>query len=261
MTDEGAPQVTEEPKSEENGQKTGRIEALELDEPVRTKTDPPATLRPDEEMADDLDDDDDLMELLPTSSHRDNPKQKPRFATSCCGSEKVGRMTIFLPRVYYSTGWGIRGPHWFGPPCVFLIIVVSTIHLVNSSWSERPYTAVTCTIFSLVSSYHLFNAAYRDPGLIRAKISDQEAGRDFCWCDFCNNYQPPGGAHCPECNVCISGYDHHCVWMGQCIGRNNFRQFIRFNLAWLGYLGYAVVWVKVVGPLILSHHQHDDTES
>lgn len=258
MTDES---VAEQPKVEDSPydkeEKSGRIiETLEIESPKAA--DPPALLRPtdDEEVGNDLDED--LRELLP--SHRPDPEQKKSQCSLCCSSpcEKVGRMTIFLPRVYYSTGWGIQGPHWFGPPCVFFVIVLATIHLVNVTVVERPYTATICTIFSLICSYHLFNAAYRDPGLIRAKISEEEAGRDYCWCDFCNNYQPPGGAHCSQCNVCIAGYDHHCVWMGLCIGRNNFRQFIRFNLAWLAYLGYAIVWVKVVGPMTLSHRHHND---
>ncbi|GAX13493.1 hypothetical protein FisN_36Lh048 [Fistulifera solaris] len=258
MADEGVSVIE---KGSEKGQgKTERIiETLEIDEPIRTATDVPTLVTNDEEIGNDLDDDD-LKELLPASSHRPEPK-KPRCSSCCTPCEKVGRMTIFLPRVYYATGWGIQGPHWFGPPCVLGVIILATIHLVNDTWIERPYTAVICTIFSLVCSYHLFNAAYRDPGLIRAKISGEEAGRDYCWCDFCNNYQPPGGAHCAQCNVCIAGYDHHCVWMGLCIGRNNFRQFIRFNLSWLAYLGYALVWVKVVGAISLSYDHHNDDES
>ena len=27
--------------------------------------------------------------------------------------------------------------------------------------------------------------------------------------------------HCRECNICISGYDHHCVFFGKCIGQGN----------------------------------------
>ena len=63
-------------------------------------------------------------------------------------------------------------------------------------------------------------------------------------------FQPPDGAHCPDCNVCVAGYDHHCVWMGTCIGKKNFKQFVRFNLSWIGYLLYAVLWITVVGPAV-----------
>lgn len=62
-------------------------------------------------------------------------------------------------------------------------------------------------------------------------------------------YQPPGAVHCPECNVCIEGYDHHCPWVGTCIGKKNFLFFIVFNLTWLSYLLYALVWIVFLGPI------------
>lgn len=69
-----------------------------------------------------------------------------------------------------------------------------------------------------------------------------------------STYQPPDGQHCPDCNVCIEGYDHHCVWMGTCIGKKNYRQFIRFNLSWLLYLIFAISWVYVLGPAMYNKH-------
>jgi len=60
-------------------------------------------------------------------------------------------------------------------------------------------------------------------------------------------YQPPDAVHCPECNVCVEGYDHHCPWMGTCIGKKNFTSFMVFNLTWLFYLLYAIIWVTLFG--------------
>jgi hypothetical protein len=166
---------------------------------------------------------DDLKGLLPAeNSTKDETTPKTRCSTSvlktlcCCCTcgppEKVGEMTIFLPNLYYKTGWGIYGPHWYGPPCVFMIILVASVHLIYSSiQQERPITAGTCVLFGLTCTYYLANSAYRDPGLVRARL--EEVPRGYLWCDFCRNYQPPGGAHCPQCNVCVAGFDHHCVWM------------------------------------------------
>ncbi len=65
---------------------------------------------------------------------------------------------------------------------------------------------------------------------------------------LCNSvYQPPGAVHCPDCNVCIQGFDHHCPWMGTCIGEKNYTLFLAFNFTWLIYLFYAIVWVLNVG--------------
>ena len=136
--------------------------------------------------------------------------------------------------------------------------MLASTHLIRSSLDQdRIFTAATCTVFTILCTYYLINAAYRDPGLIRARF-EEPVPRDHLWCDFCQNYQPPGGAHCPQCHVCIAGYDHHCVWMGTCIGRNNFQQFVRFNLSWLAYLMYAIVWVSVVAPILTRAHHHGE---
>ena len=67
----------------------------------------------------------------------------------------------------------------------------------------------------------------------------------------------PDGAHCPDCNVCVAGYDHHCVWMGQCIGKRNYKQFIRFNIMWLYYAVFAVLWVLSLGPFFMGDGKKD----
>ena len=38
-------------------------------------------------------------------------------------------------------------------------------------------------------------------------------------------------SHCNRCNNCIYGMDHHCVFLGKCIGINNHRCFYIFMFA------------------------------
>ncbi|KMV65671.1 hypothetical protein M970_081460 [Encephalitozoon cuniculi EcunIII-L] len=45
------------------------------------------------------------------------------------------------------------------------------------------------------------------------------------YCLECNLFRIAGMSHCRECDRCVLDMDHHCVWFGNCIGRNNIRHF------------------------------------
>ena len=45
------------------------------------------------------------------------------------------------------------------------------------------------------------------------------------YCTDCGIWRDETTVHCFECNVCIEGYDHHCVFFGKCIGGGNIYQF------------------------------------
>ena len=47
-------------------------------------------------------------------------------------------------------------------------------------------------------------------------------------CDKCNRLRPARAHHCSLCQTCVYRYDHHCPWIGNCIGLKNYRLFLLY---------------------------------
>lgn len=49
------------------------------------------------------------------------------------------------------------------------------------------------------------------------------------YCHQCQHFYPLKIVkHCPYCDICIFGYDHHCRWISKCIGKGNLVMFWGF---------------------------------
>ena len=47
-------------------------------------------------------------------------------------------------------------------------------------------------------------------------------------CITCNIIRPPWCSHCQYCDSCVMWFDHHCPWIGTCIGKWNYTYFVVF---------------------------------
>lgn len=61
------------------------------------------------------------------------------------------------------------------------------------------------------------------------------------FCTVCYLEQPLRAKHCRECGKCVALHDHHCPWLGICIGEKN-----RFYFWWYLFFECSLLWTSAI---------------
>ncbi|KAL1543424.1 putative protein S-acyltransferase 14 [Salvia divinorum] len=92
-----------------------------------------------------------------------------------------------------------------------------------------------------------FSVVFTDPGTVPPNwrpAADEERGDNdplttaefppdtendrIRFCRKCNQLKPPRCHHCSVCGRCVLKMDHHCVWVVNCVGALNYKNFLLF---------------------------------
>jgi len=87
--------------------------------------------------------------------------------------------------------------------------------------------AVKClfNIFLVMNLTSYFVCAFTPPVQIPKKT---DVSNKQYFCVQCNNWKPDRAHHCSICKICVAKMDHHCPWLGNCIGTHNLKSFYLF---------------------------------
>lgn len=104
---------------------------------------------------------------------------------------------------------------------------------------EAATSAGLCIEDSLTPSGRL---KLREPTVVHGNMDEEfpsddpsqhvvlQSGHKLRYCKVCQMHQPLRTKHCWDCGRCVRTYDHHCPWIGTCVGEGN-RVFFFWFLA------------------------------
>lgn len=169
--------------------------------------------------------------------------------------------------------------------CVWSIILVPVsafYGLLGPTLSEtNPILLGVVSVAFFWTMVCLIITGWSDPGIIprqtiedalrqaRAHGADEQEGEPpstltmegddgeptvFRYCPTCHIYKPPRASHCSDCDNCCKEFDHHCPFVGNCVGQRNYGAFCAFLICVVALL-VSVLSSFVVGSTAVANSQ------
>ncbi|CAD8208693.1 unnamed protein product [Paramecium octaurelia] len=135
----------------------------------------------------------------------------------------------FMFRFYNGQPQITIGPHWPLSVCTIISIIVGTyfisaiIYIKSGIWHSSG-----SVLSGLILEICYLRVFLKNPGI---NFTSTYVAKTQKSCQQCNLEKEYGTYHCYQCNICVKGYDHHCPWVGKCIGEGNIKEFQMFLIS------------------------------
>ena len=165
---------------------------------------------------------------------------------------------FFKPDIYHKTFFSNQNMILFLVLHIIVIFLTFSIliPIFNNTRLSISYLVISLIVFLLFLLLSLSN-----PGIMKNVeylnlldiVENGEEAENFC--PYCLIRHKFRSKHCLICQKCIEEFDHHCFWVGNCIGKNNFMLFFIFliyvNLNTLFNTGITIFYLitEIVNPM------------
>ena len=111
---------------------------------------------------------------------------------------------------------------------IFALVFLILIPDFNNLPFSISYLSISCLVFILY-----FALSFSDPGKMIRQYKNLldivEKGEEIeNFCPYCLVKKTYRSLHCLICQKCVDEFDHHCFWVGNCVGKNNYTLFFIF---------------------------------
>jgi hypothetical protein len=144
---------------------------------------------------------------------------------------------------------------------IILFIFFPLLPYIQSSIFGIIYLVVSFLVFALYISLSCSNPGKMTNHEFENLLDLVEKGNNAEeYCPLCLVKTKFRSRHCLICQICVDEFDHHCFWVGNCIGKDNYTLFFIFLIYVLINTLFNVVVNIVCIAKGISHESTEDLE-